>query len=146
MSLTTMPSRDALSRILTFARSALTGGTATLADMAALFTLTTALHLSPRAANLPALLCGAVVQFFGNRHFAFRAASGSLRRQALLFTLTELVALTLNALLYDAVARSLVMSPAVALLARAITTNMVFLFFSYPLWCRVFRARVDKSV
>ena len=53
---------------------------------------------------MPALLAGAVVQFAGNRHFAFKAASRSLRRQAVLFALTEAVALTLNAFLYHAVA------------------------------------------
>src|SRR6185503_4659886 len=116
----------------------LTGGAATLADMACLALLVGAMHVSPRAASLPALLVGAVVQFAGNRHFAFRAASGSLRRQAALFALTEIVALALNAALYDVAARALPLGTASAVLVRAVTTNLVFLLWSYPVWRRVF--------
>jgi putative flippase GtrA len=126
-------------RFATFLRSALAGGAATLADLAVIAFATAVLHVSPAAANVPALLVGAVVQFFGNRHFAFRAGSGSIRRQAVLFALTELVAFGLNAALYHAVVSRIALGPAGAVLARAITTNAVFLLVSYPLWNRVFR-------
>ncbi len=125
-------------RLATFARSALTGGAATLADLAVIAFATAVLHLDPRAANLPALLVGAVVQFFGNRHFAFRSGKGRVGRQALLFAASELVTMGLNAALYDAVATRWTLTPLSAVLARAITTNLVFLLWSYPVWKRVF--------
>jgi putative flippase GtrA len=130
----------ALARFATFARSALTGGAATLADLAVIAFATGVIHASPQTANVPALLVGAVVQFFGNKHFAFRARGGDLRRQAALFVATEAVALTLNAALYHGVASFVPLVPATAVLARAITTNLVFLLWSYPVWKRVFAA------
>lgn len=129
---------DLLTRFATFARSLVTGGAATLADLTVIAFAVGVLHASPRAANVPALLVGAVVQFFGNRHFAFRASAGRIQRQALLFVATEVVAMALNAALYHAVA-SLPLTPVTAVLARAITTNIVFLLWSYPAWKRVFR-------
>jgi putative flippase GtrA len=132
-------------RFATFARSALTGGAATLADLAVIALATGVLHASPKAANVPALLVGAVVQFFGNKHFAFRARGGDLRRQAALFVATEAVALVLNAALYHAVASFVPLVPATAVLARALTTNLVFLLWSYPVWKRVFAAPAPSA-
>jgi putative flippase GtrA len=129
-----------LARFTTFARSALTGGAATLADLAVIALATGVLHASPKVANVPALLVGAVVQFFGNKHFAFRARGGDLRRQAALFVATEAVALMLNAALYHGVASLVPLVPTTAVLARAVTTNLVFLLWSYPVWKRVFAA------
>jgi putative flippase GtrA len=133
-----------LARFTTFARSALTGGAATLADLTVIAFATSVLHASPKAANVPALLVGAVVQFFGNKHFAFRARGGNLRRQAALFVATEAVALVLNAALYHAVASLFPLVPATAVLARAITTNLVFLLWSYPVWKRVFAVPASR--
>lgn len=130
----------ARARFATFARSALTGGAATLADLAVIAFATGVLHASPQAANVPALLVGAFVQFFGNKHFAFRARGGDLRRQAALFVATEAVALALNAALYHAVASFVPLVPSTAVLARAFTTHLVFLLWSYPVWKRVFAA------
>jgi putative flippase GtrA len=134
-----------LARFTTFARSALTGGAATLADLAVIAFATGVLHASPRAANVPALLVGAIVQFLGNKHFAFRARGGDLRRQAALFVAAEAVALALNAALYHAVATLVPLAPATAVLARAITTNLVFLLWSYPVWRRVFAAPASRA-
>ncbi len=124
-------------RLATFVRSLLTGGAATLADLAVIAFAVGILHASPRAANIPALFVGATVQFFGNRHFAFRASSGKIQRQALLFVASEAVAMVLNAALYHAAA-ALPLTPITAVLARAITTNIVFLLWSYPVWKRIF--------
>jgi putative flippase GtrA len=134
------PAPPLVARFATFARSLVTGGAATIADLAVIAFATAVLHLDPRAANVPALLAGAVVQFFGNRHFAFRASTGKVHRQALLFAGSELVTMALNALLYQAVATRWTLTPASAVLARAITTNLVFLLWSYPVWRRVFAA------
>jgi putative flippase GtrA len=133
-----MPSLRLSARVATFLRSALAGGLATIADLGVIALAVGVLGVSARAANLPALLCGAMVQFFGNRHFAFRARSGSLRRQVVLFAATEAVALALNGVLYDLVAQRFTLGTATAVLARAITTSLVFLLWSYPVWKRVF--------
>lgn len=135
-----MASKPSVSaRLMTFARSLLTGGAATLTDLAVLAFAVGVLHVAPRIASLPALFAGAVVQFFGNRHFAFRAKRGALSRQATLFVITEAIALALNGLLFNAVATSFPLTTSTALVARAITTNVVFLAWSYPVWRRVFR-------
>jgi|HubBroStandDraft_6_1064221.scaffolds.fasta_scaffold465451_2 putative flippase GtrA len=133
--------RALAARFATFLRSAVTGGAATLADLAVIAFAVGVLHASPAAANVPALLVGAVIQFFGNRSFAFRAqggAAGALHRQAALFALTEAVTMVLNGALYHAVATHLVLSATGAVVARAITTNLVFVGWSYPVWKRVF--------
>lgn len=89
------------------------------------------------------------MNFLGNRHYAFRAAQGSLARQATLYTLVELVALALNGVLFDLVMRLLAAhavashSAPVAAWAyapvRLVTSHVVFLAWSYPLWRLVFK-------
>ena len=129
----------------TLLRSTLAGGAATLADLVVLFLGVTLFGLSARVASLPALLAGGVVNFFGNRHFAFRATSGSLKRQAILYAITEAVALALNGLLFDGAVRLIHPSTTGAMLLRLVTTNVVFVAFSYPVWRRVFRPAVATS-
>lgn len=132
-----------LERFATFFRTLLAGGAATLADLAMVALAVGVLGVSPRAANVPALLVGACVQFFGNRHYAFRAsalAAGSIKRQIGLFALAEGVALALNGALYHAVAVAVPLDAATAVLARAVTTNLVFVAWSYPVWRRIFGA------
>jgi putative flippase GtrA len=130
-----MPSRWA--RLLTFARSALAGGAATLVDLGVLGFAVTVLHVPAAVANAPAAIAGAAVQFFGNRSFAFRS-SGPLGRQALLFGAAELVTLFLNVALYQLVVTHVALQAAGALLARVVTTNVVFVLWSYPAWRRIF--------
>lgn len=125
--------------VSTFARSALTGGAATLVDLGVIAFAVGVLGVSPAVANVPALLLGAVVQFFGNRCFAFRARSGALGRQAALFVLTEAVTMALNGALYHAVVTHMTLGTGGAVLARAITTNAVFVLWSYPVWRRIFQ-------
>jgi putative flippase GtrA len=130
-----IPTREKIFELL---RSLLAGGAATLSDLAVLTFLVTALHWSPRDANVPALLVGGVVNFFGNRHFAFRA-TGALHRHVIGYTLVEIVALALNGILYDAFLRAVPGSAHLYWLVRLATSNVVFLCWSYPLWRRVFR-------
>jgi putative flippase GtrA len=125
--------------MLRFLRSLLAGGVATLADLATLFVLVSLLHLAPREANVPSLLAGAAVQFFANRHFVFRAKEGSIAKQALLFFVVEAAALLLNGVLYDHAMR--IVAPSLYAIARLVTSNVVYVFFSYPLWRFVFRTR-----
>ena len=128
-----------LARFATFLRSLITGGMATLADVAALAFAVGVLHVSPARASVPALVVGAAVQFFGNRYFAFRAARAPMANQAVLFVATEAVTMVLNAALYQAVASHLPLTLTTAVIARVITTNLVFLLWSYPVWKRVFK-------
>jgi putative flippase GtrA len=134
-----MPSPRPLARLATFARSALTGGAATIVDLGVIAFAVGVLHASAAAANVPALLAGAVVQFLGNRHFAFRAGGGDVKRQAALFAATEAVTMLLNGLLYHLVATRFPLGPAAAVAVRAVTTNLVFVLWSYPVWSRIFR-------
>ncbi len=133
--------RDSLKkRVATFVRSAVTGGAATAADVVSLALCVGLLGISPRLANVPSLLLGALVQFVGNRHFAFRAKQGSLKRQIVGFLLTEAVALGLNGALYEMFAARLTLHTASAVVLRLVISSAVFLLWSYPLWRRVFRA------
>jgi putative flippase GtrA len=131
-------------RFARFARSALAGGAATLVDLGVLGFAVGVLHATAAAANLPAALAGAVVQFIGNRRFAFRS-KGPLGREAALFAATEAVTLALNVGLFHLVATLLAsrggvgaLGAAGAVVARALTTNLVFVAWSYPAWKRVF--------
>ncbi len=126
-------------------RSGAAGILATGVDLAVLFVLSQALHLGPRAASIPALVAGGVANFFGNRHFAFRATSGPLAKQAALYTIVEVVALVLNGLLYDAVLRAFPAASPLYLGVRIVTSHLVFLGFSYPLWRRIFLGGVVDS-
>jgi putative flippase GtrA len=121
-------------------RALLAGGAATLADIAVLALLVSAFGLAPRLASIPALVVGGVVNFLGNRHFAFRASRGSLARQAVLYTVVELAALAANGILFDMVMRVLPHGLAWAYVpVRLVTSHVVFLAWSYPLWRFVFR-------
>jgi putative flippase GtrA len=132
----------------TMLRSALAGGAATLVDMALLALLVGAFGVPARIANAPALLAGASVQFFGNRHFAFRAGSAPVARQLLWFTVTEVVALALNAIGFDLAMRALAPrehEAVVALVVRAGVSFVVFSAWSYPIWRRVFTVPITPS-
>ena len=120
------------------ARSALIGAAATLIDLAALRALIDGLGMSPSAANVPALLLGAWVQFFGNKRFAFGDRRGGrvAIEQGAGFAAVEAGALLLNALLFQLfVARAHL--PYLA--ARPLSSVLVYFGFSYPLWNRIFR-------
>jgi len=122
-------------------RSAIIGGLATLADLLLLGLLVGVMGMTSRVANAPSLLAGAVVQFVGNRHYAFEASTGSLRRQLLQFVLTELVAVMLNGILFDGLARQRPLDWLAAMVARTVIGFVVFALWSYPLWRHVFRPR-----
>lgn len=123
----------------TLLRSTLAGGAATAVDLLVLFLCIQVLGWSPRVASVPALLAGGVVNFHGNRTFAFRATGGSLPRQATLFILSELVTLALNGIVYDLAVRTLHPGTGGAMVIRLVTQNIVFLAWSFPIWRMVFR-------
>ena len=138
----------ALSRkreLVTLLRSMLTGLVATAADFSVLALAVGVLGLSARLANLPSLLAGSLVQFIGNRHFAFKARAGCVKRQMRWFALSEAVALSTNALLYELVAQRVSLNALTAVLLRAATCTVVFLCWSYPVWRKVFAVRARAA-
>jgi putative flippase GtrA len=73
---------------------------------------------------------GAVCNFLLNRAWAFRAASGRLRRQALRYGVTSLLAVTLGTLLWWTLWRLTGLDPR---LLHVASLGLVWLFVSFPL-------------
>jgi putative flippase GtrA len=119
--------------MLRLTKSAMVGIAATLADLAALVLLCEALSLAPQVANVPALLAGVLVQFLGNKLFAFRDRSRAWLSQGLRFAAVEAGAFLLNALAFHFLAFAM---PYWA--ARLVGTALVYFLYSYPLWGLVF--------
>jgi putative flippase GtrA len=121
------------------------GLAATGASLASLALLVHVIHLTPRQANIPALLVGAIVNFVGNRRFAFHAQKGKASTQLRRFVFVEIGTLAFNALLFDLALR---LWPGLKqwFLPLGIVTNAIVYFgWSYPLWHRVFRKRERKE-
>jgi putative flippase GtrA len=137
--------KRASARLLRLLRSGIAGLAATGADVGTLTILVTVAHWSPRAASVPALLAGAIVNFVGNREYAFHAHAGDARKQVLGYTAVEGIALVLNGLSYELVLRFVSGAARYFWLVRLFTSNFVFLAWSYPLWKRVFRAPGQKT-
>jgi putative flippase GtrA len=129
---------DMWKKVAQLLRAGVAGIAATGSDLATLAILVSVLHVDARLASLPALVVGGVVNFLGNRYFAFRAGEGHAGKQAAGYTAVELVALALNGLLYDTVLRLVPGARAAYWLVRLVTSHAVFLGWSYPLWRRVF--------
>lgn len=130
-------------KLWTLLRAGLAGLAATGADLATLALLVSVFHVDARVANVPALLVGGVVNFLGNRYFAFKARHGHAGKQAAGYTAVEVVALGLNGLLYDAALRLVPGARAAYWLVRLATSHAVFLGWSYPLWRKVFAVPAD---
>ena len=138
------PPAVTLARLVELLRAGAAGVAATAADVLTLALLVAAFHVDPRAASVPALVAGGVVNFLGNRQFAFRGArEGSVAAQLAGYLAVELVALSLNGILYDTALRLAPgLRPAYWAL-RLATSHIVFLLWSYPLWRRVFAPRAS---
>jgi putative flippase GtrA len=134
-----------LSRTFELLRAGAAGIAATLVDLGVLTCLVSVCHIDPRTASLPALIAGGIANFLGNRHFAFRAAQGPVMTQAIGYTVVELVALALNGVLYDTVLRAFPSTASSFWLVRLITSHVIFLAWSYPLWRKVFSARTSRA-
>lgn len=120
----------------TLRRSAVVGLVATLADMALIALLVHGLSISAAIANVPALSVGLLIQFWGNKRYAFNDARPTSTRQASAFLAVEAVAFVLNAAFFHILAVGLDVTP---LLARAIASGFVYFAFSYRLWQIIFR-------
>ncbi|MFO0751650.1 MAG: GtrA family protein, partial [Myxococcota bacterium] len=115
------------------ARSAVVGLVASLADMLVLGLLVEVLHMPKAWANVPALSLGLLVQFVGNKYFAFNDRSRDVVRQGSLFLAIEVVAFALNAGLFHLLG---VVVGWPWWLARGLASAAVYFGFSYPLWGR----------
>lgn len=117
-------------RFYRLVRTLIVGSWATAADFALLTLLVRLFALDPALARAPALLAGALVQFFGSRSYAFRAQAGSMSRQAKLFVLHEVIGLPLNLLTFRLMLPLVPFLPAEA--TSLLANFVVFLFYSYP--------------
>lgn len=122
-------------RLALLARSLGVGALATVVDLASLWLLVEIVGIAPWLANVPALGAGLLVQFAGNKYFAFKDRSRALLRQGSQFALVEVGALGLNALGFH-LAVTLLACP--YLLARLGCSALVYLAYSFPLWGRIF--------
>lgn len=128
--------RIPLERLSRFARSAGIGVLASGLDVLALMAFVELVGLAPLWANVPALGLGLLVQFFGNKYFAFRDRSQALVQQGARFALVEVGALVLNGLSFHVV----VAATAVPyVLARLLCSAGVYVGYSFPLWGLIFR-------
>lgn len=126
----------------TFIRSVLVGLVATAVDVGMLLALVAGCGLLPVAANVPALLVGALLQYLGNKYLAFRDRSRDHLRQGGLFALVEGGALLLNAAGFHWLVTA---SPVPYALARPVVTLAVYCAFSYPLWARIFNGARGRA-
>ena len=80
-----------------------------------------------------------LLQYVGNKFFAFDDRPKAIVKQGALFLAIETIAFGLNALLFDLL---VTWTPAHEILARLVGTNIVYLGFSFPMWSVfVFRRR-----
>jgi len=120
-------------------RSAIVGVVATVIDLALLFVLVDLVGLAPAVANVPSLAGGLIVQFVGNKYFAFGDRSKRLLKQGGQFALVEAGAIALNAVGFHLLV-TLTVIPYVAV--RLGCSAAVYFGFSYPLWHFIFSPRV----
>jgi putative flippase GtrA len=131
-----------LGRVLVrLVRSGIAGLAATLCDLAVLAGLTELAGVSPRVASVPALATGGLVMFFGQKYFAFQRSGKPRPSELALFAGVQLGGLALTGFLYDSVLRLVPSLTTHYVLVRLVTTNLVWLGYSFPLWHLVFRQR-----
>jgi len=125
-----------VSRIEVLLRSAGVGAVATGVDLVALACFTEGFGVHPRVASAPALTFGVVVQFVGNKRFAFRDDDPAWVPPALRFAAVECAAFVANLLLFDWASRVCALPPVPL---RVVTTGIVYVALCLPLWSRIFR-------
>ena len=129
--------REVLFRL---ARSAGAGAVATVVDLASITILVELLHVSKRAANVPALTLGAITMFVGQKYFAFRAA-GDVKKEIAFFAAVQVGGFVLNAFFFDLAMRSSALAAQYYLITRMAVGNVVWLGYSFPMWHLVFKPR-----
>jgi putative flippase GtrA len=129
-------------RCATLVRSGAVGIVATLVDLATLWLLVELAGLAPTWANVPGLVAGVAVQFFGNKLFAFRDRSPDYLRQGTLFLAVEAGSFVLNAVAFHGLVN---LTPVPYIAARLVATAAVYFGFSFPLWRLIFRPRPARG-
>lgn len=121
------------------AKSVITGGLASVVDMAVLVALVEFCSVTPEVANLPSLVLGSFIQFWGNRHFAFGVTTREgMRRHLVQFVIVEIISFALNAIGYWAILKWTGIHYAIA---RPIVIAVVYVGFSFPAWGKIFKTR-----
>jgi putative flippase GtrA len=118
---------------------------ATLADLGVLTGLVSLGGVSPRAASIPALIVGGIVAFVTQKYFAFQAAGGRVVRQMAQFAIVQVGSTVLTGVLYDLALRFVPRLTPYYVIVRLVTSNLVWLGFSFPLWHWVFRRPLATS-
>ena len=131
-----------LQGVLVVVRSAGVGLLATATDLVALAVLVSGFDVSPRLASIPALVLGIVVQFVGNKLFAFGDRSSAWVKQGAQFLGVETFAFAANLLLFDLAVTHTAL-PYLPL--RVLTTSLVYFGICLPLWSRIFRTRMEVT-
>lgn len=126
-------------------RSGMAGIVATLADLAVLTGLTELAGTSPGVASVPALVVGGLLMFFGQKYFAFQASGAPRPRELVEFALVQAGGLVLTGFLYDSALRIVPSLSEHYVVVRLVTTNIVWLAYSFPLWHLVFRRRSVRA-
>jgi putative flippase GtrA len=129
-------SKRVLRRLAVLVRSMGVGVFATATDLGVLALLVSGLGWSPRAASLPALLLGIVVQFLGNKLLAFDDRRPEWLRQGAQFMAVEALGFVANLVLFD---RAMALTHLPYLPVRLATTSFVYFAICLPLWTRIFR-------
>lgn len=122
-----------IERFKRFMRSSLVGLVTSVVDLAIIETGIRLMKIDPAVAKAVALAVCTLIQFFGNRSFAFRAQKGRLGRQMAWFIGCETIAAGLMCLVFRQMVRHMPLE-----IANALSIGVVYFGFSYPLWKRVF--------
>jgi putative flippase GtrA len=131
-----------LDRFGKIARSLGVGALATVADLLTLAFFVGVLGVSARVASVPALATGIVIQFVGNKLFAFEDRSRRWGKQAALFLCVECVGFAANVLAFDVAVRAI---PLPYWLVRLVTTNAVYFAVCLPAWSFIFRSTKEET-
>jgi putative flippase GtrA len=120
------------------AKSIATGGVASLVDMAVLVGLVEFCHVTPEYANFPSLIIGSLIQFWGNRHFAFGVTTRQgVKKHLWQFAVVEIASLAMNGVGFYAVLKWTNIHYVVA---RPLVITVIYLGFSFPAWGRIFKS------
>lgn len=120
-------------------RSGLGGLFATFADLATLALLVRGFGASPDLASVPALIVSNVVMYFAQKRIAFEASGGAVKQEAVRFVLVQAGGFALIAGLYQLALKLVPGASEAYVITRLVVTNLVFLFYSFPLWHWVFK-------
>ena len=101
------------------------------------------LHISPIVAFWPAMIVGSLIQFLGNKRYAFQVKTNHrLPQELIYFAISEIISWGLNWVgFYLLVTRMGVNY----VLGRGVVSAVVYCGVSYPLWKWIFRGAADDS-